>query len=351
MWTSLFHVGYAVVVLDLNSLDNSSQGAKIIWTACLVGAAVTVVVDMGLRPKFGSPEQRIAYKRALRTSELPADIELDVWRRWLDRSRLANLALWLAWPFGAFGVASSASSPSAYRWVPVSAFALLTVWGFAASWWRLVQISRLAAEVNRRRKAKRRRGLLTRGTVGRDEERWKNYLEGPLVWRVLTTAVVGFALAFLVLLVADLESLIYSDSRNVHLECAAFWAAPMGLAGAVLEWGSPRLRGSFDSVEQLIAYYRALRIGQLPARIEPDMWRSWLKSSRRTLGIHLFSACFLVAVGVSSILTYQSVYRWVTASLFELLAIRYLVIWWGSRVRLTRLAADVERCVIRQTWG
>lgn len=54
--------GYAVLVLDLNSLDDSSRSAKLIWTACLVWVAVTVVAEIGLRPKFGSLEQRVAYK-------------------------------------------------------------------------------------------------------------------------------------------------------------------------------------------------------------------------------------------------------------------------------------------------
>ena len=103
--------GYAVLVLDLNSLDDSSRSAKLIWTVCLVGAAVTVVVDIGLRPKFGSLEQRVAYKQALRSGELPVGIELDVWRRSLYRSLLTNLALLCALPFAAFGLASSAGRP------------------------------------------------------------------------------------------------------------------------------------------------------------------------------------------------------------------------------------------------
>ncbi|MGB8503145.1 DUF308 domain-containing protein [Mycobacterium sp.] len=37
---------YAILVLDLNSLDSGSRSAEPIWTACLVGAALTVVVDL-----------------------------------------------------------------------------------------------------------------------------------------------------------------------------------------------------------------------------------------------------------------------------------------------------------------
>jgi hypothetical protein len=83
-------LGYAVLVSDLDALDPSSQGAKLIWTACLVGAAVTVGIDLGLRPKFGSFEHLIAYNRALRSGELPTGINLDVWRGWLRRNQLAS---------------------------------------------------------------------------------------------------------------------------------------------------------------------------------------------------------------------------------------------------------------------
>jgi hypothetical protein len=45
---------YAILVLDLNSLDSGSRSAKLIWTACLVGAGLTAGVDLGLRPKLRS---------------------------------------------------------------------------------------------------------------------------------------------------------------------------------------------------------------------------------------------------------------------------------------------------------
>ena len=89
----------------------------------------------------------------------------------------------------------------------------------------------------------------------------------------------------------------------------------------------------------------------MPADIEPDVWRGRLRSSRRENLFRPFLACFLVAVGVSSILTHQSAYHWTTASLFELVAIWLLVNWWTARERLASLAAEVERHAIRQTFG
>lgn len=43
-----------VLVLDVYALDSGSRSAKVIWTACLLGAALAVGVDLGLRPKLPS---------------------------------------------------------------------------------------------------------------------------------------------------------------------------------------------------------------------------------------------------------------------------------------------------------
>jgi hypothetical protein len=83
-------LGYAVLVSDLDAVDPSSQGAKLIWTAVLVGAAVTVGIDLGWRPKFGSLEDPVDCNRALRNGELSTGINLDVWRGWLRRNQLAS---------------------------------------------------------------------------------------------------------------------------------------------------------------------------------------------------------------------------------------------------------------------
>jgi hypothetical protein len=43
-----------------------------------------------------------------------------------------------------------------------------------------------------------------------------------------------------------------------------------------------RLRRNVGSFERFIAYRRAMQTGELPARIEPEAWRRWLRSSRRS---------------------------------------------------------------------
>jgi hypothetical protein len=334
--------GYAVLVLDVNALGSPS--AKIIGTACLVGAALAVGFDLGWRPKDRSTEQLSAYRRALRSGELPTPIELDEWRRWVVRSDLLNgFAPFCAGPFVMFGLVSSLSSQSAYHRVPATAFALLAICGTVAWWRRHLQIVRLRAAIKQRAAATAKEG---QAAVTREEA----YFRTPWATRVLITAAMGFTSAFLALLLADLDAVVFSDSRLVHLELAALWAAAMGMACGIAEFGEPTLRGTRGSIEELVEYDRALRTGELPLRVEPDTWRAWLRSSRRTLGLPLLWACFFGAVGVSSILTDQSGFHWVTASLFQLLVILMLLGWWGKRANITQLARRLDRYAVRQTW-
>ena len=159
-------------------------------------------------------------------------------------------------------------------------------------------------------------------------------------------------IALLVLLFADLDSVVHSYSRTAHLERAASWAALVGVVFAIVMLGDPRLRRGGGSAEQVAAYDRALRSGQLPPDIEPDVWRGWLRRGLRSEGnLRVLRICFLTAVGVSAILTHPTVYRWVIASLYELLAMRFIITWPAVRARYARLAAEVEQRATRQTWG
>ncbi|MDT5327787.1 MAG: hypothetical protein QOF25_4939 [Mycobacterium sp.] len=107
--------GYGVLILDFNALDIGSRSAKIIGTACLVGAALAVGFDLGWR-KARSMDQLSAYRRALRSSELPTPIELDEWRRWVVRSDLLNgFAPFSAGPFVFFFLGRS-RRPLPSRW-------------------------------------------------------------------------------------------------------------------------------------------------------------------------------------------------------------------------------------------
>jgi protein-S-isoprenylcysteine O-methyltransferase Ste14 len=171
-------------------------------------------------------------------------------------------------------------------------------------------------------------------------------LANRLIWGSLFQG----ACAFLVLLIADLESLVYGGPRIMRLEWAAGLAVLIALAFVVL--GQERdLRRNFASLDQYTEYSQAVRTEDMPTNIEPDVWRRRLKTNRRSNLLRLLCACFLVGVGLASLLTDQSVYRWMTASLFQLVAIWFLVKWWDTREALAALAAQVERHANRQSWG
>jgi hypothetical protein len=119
------------------------------------------------------------------------------------------------------------------------------------------------------------------------------------------------------------------------------------LAALVIE---RNLRRDFASFEKYTEYNRTLRTGHLPAGIEPEVWRRRLRCSQRENLMRPLLACFLVAVGIASIVTDQSVYHWVTASLFQLAAMWLLVKWWEWRERLDSLTGEVERREVRQSW-
>jgi hypothetical protein len=124
--------GYAFLVLSLLSPESADRIAMYVGMACVMGASVTAGVDQRTQAKYGSIEQLQPYRRALRTGELPADIELDTWRRWLRGSALWNVTAFVsAAPFVFLGLMSSVYSQSAYRWVPAAAFVLLSVWALS----------------------------------------------------------------------------------------------------------------------------------------------------------------------------------------------------------------------------
>ena len=200
--------GYALLVLSLNTPESADRIAMFFGIACVMGAGVTAGVDHHVQTRFGSVEQLKAYRRALRTGDLQQGIELDEWRRWLRGSELWNgAAAVCAGPFLLFGGMSSGDSQSAYRWVAVAAFTLLLVWGFVALSRRGARIKRLTAEV------KRHQDSLNRA-AGRPPEKATTSLQGggfesSLAERLLGGSVMWFICTFLVLLVADLEALVY----------------------------------------------------------------------------------------------------------------------------------------------
>jgi hypothetical protein len=164
----------------------------------------------------------------------------------------------------------------------------------------------------------------------------------PREVRLVLYAAVGFALALLAFLAWDFGRLYngYNGSRMVGWLALA---SVIGLLVAPFVYGvDDRLRRDFGSIDQFIAYKRALRTGELPAHIDPDVWRGSLRLNRGANRLAQLSACLVVLLVVPS-LTRQPAYHPVAASLFGLLAIWSLVSSWRKRARITRLAAEVER--------
>jgi hypothetical protein len=337
--------GYAILVLDLNALDSGSRSVKFIWVACLVWAALSVLADLGVRSRFSSSEQRRTYVAALRTGELPATHDRDEWRRWLGRGTMWHAIAPCVWgPPLWLGVFSSLSSQSTYGQVTVWPFVLLSVVGGIAYWRRHLQIVRLRAAM--------KRGVTVAAFQARaaetPEETW---VRMPAAARLFGSAAGGFGIASLALLLADLDSVVFGGALIEHLERAGALAAPMSLVSAISLFGDPSMRRGGGPVEPLVEYERAVRTGELPLRIEPGVWRGWLRRSRWFYGIGVLWPCFFAAVGGWAIVTEPTGYHWVVAMLLQLLAIRLGLNWWRTRVRLAQLAAGVDRQAMRQSWG
>jgi hypothetical protein len=293
---------------------------------CLLVTGYLLGADSRLHRDFGSMERFIAYKRSLRTGELPARIDPDVWRGWFRLSRGSHrIAQLLAYLAVVFVVVPSLTRQPEYHPVFASSVGLLALWRLVSSGRRRARLARLAAEVERRAGAQ-----MTPN--GAQLETW---LRRPLAARVLLPAVVGFSLAFVV---AKLDRLYhgYSGSSGGLL----VWAAVVGVAVAVCM--AMRLRPNFSSFEQYIAYTRALRTGELPALTEPGVWRDRLSSSRRSNRMEPLWACVLVVFGVLPSLINHSAY-WVTALSFGLVANRMLISWWRTHAQINWLAGGRSR--------
>src|SRR6185312_9588866 len=114
------------------------------------------------------------------------------------------------------------------------------------------------------------------------EEAW---VRMPATARLFGSAVGGFGSAFLALLLADLDSVVFGDAWIEHLEWATAWAAPMSLVSAISLFGDPSMRRGGGPFEPLVEYERAIRTGEMPSRIEPEVWRGWLRRSHWFYGL------------------------------------------------------------------
>jgi hypothetical protein len=121
----------------------------------------------------------------------------------------------------------------------------------------------------------------------------------------------------------------------------AVLSAAVGLIGGVVAvvLGEQRVRRIFGSFEQGNAYRRALRTGELPAHIDPAVWRGWLSVSQRAMRWWPISIVSFAVIGVLEVLTYL----WAHAVVFGVLVIWYGIWWRVQQGQISRLTLAVEQ--------
>ena len=212
---------------------------------------------------------------------------------------------------------SSIAGQSGYRWMPATAFALLALWGIVSVCRRSARIKRLK-DALKRRPAPHARAA---STPAKDELTLReSAFEASAAGRLIPIAVGGFVLAFLILLVATWRrSSTAAPDHGIPVGGRVCGRLRPDVGGVMVIEQIPRR--DFASFEKYTEYNRTLRTGRLPAGIDPEVWRRRLEmQSTREPDEAVAGVGFLVAVGIPSIVTDQSVYHWVTASLFQLVA-------------------------------
>jgi hypothetical protein len=143
-------------VTELYALDPSSNtfpdsvvGRLVMSAAAGVfgGLAAVLLSNQRIRRVYGSPEHAFTYAYALRTGQLPRDIDPGVWQRWLDVSRQS-----IAWSPVTIAVYGGLAALQLvfHMWALALVFAVLTIW--AAVTWRVMRrrVLRLATAVSQR---------------------------------------------------------------------------------------------------------------------------------------------------------------------------------------------------------
>jgi hypothetical protein len=336
-------LAYFGLILRLLPAESAAAIAVPVGIACVFGSVVTAVADHRIHAKFGTADRMTAYRRALRSGKLPKGIDVDEWGSWLRGSETANgLGVLCVLPFVVFGLFTSVGSQSPFRWLPVAVFTVLFGWGAVVLVRRGAGIKQLNATIERRSEPVTPAEPTTLMT--------RDVFASSLIGRLASGFVMWSAGAFMVLLLVDLGTLVFGGPWIVRLDVAAGAAALMGLAWAA--FGEDRdLRRNFASYNQYVEYHRTLRTGEMPADIDPELWRRRLGSSRRENWVRVVLAGFFILLGIATIVAGRNGYHWVVAFLVQLLAIWLLINWWGARERLRRLARAVDQQAVRQTWG
>ena len=289
----------------------------------------------------------------MRTGQLPNGIDPILWRRRIRRSRTATTVTWLLiCPFLGFGMLSADSSPSPHRVPALLTLGLICAGMTAAMRLRSTRIRRLVLAINERRvRMPSKEVAAASGAMDRVQGRWRDNAETSRAGRVTGILFVACTFAFLILVVADLDSIVYSESSASHLTMAGVLATVTGVIVTVIVFGDPRLNATSRTIELILQYDWAFQTGELPAGFDADQWRSWMRSHHRSDAVLLVWACFYLAVGCWSLLDDPTEYHWVVAGLLVVFAIWTIRRWRYLCARLAWLEDLVQRHAVRQLFG
>lgn len=345
--------GYGVLLSMLNGADDNPRSLAMIWAASGVGAVVTSTVDAMLPRVFGSIDELVSYSAALQAGQPPAGVDPAVWLSRIRRSRVAGVAMW--WfliVFIGFALLSADSSPMS-RHLQVSwALVVLGVGAIVELHRRAHRIKRLGAAVRAvRAQPTPISGVSGTGVRDKVQEGWRTNSELSRPARFILTVTMASALAFLVLVIADLDAVVYSDSRTSHAGNAALWAIATGLIASLLLFSDPRITSTDKMIDAIVQYDLAFRGGGLPRDVEVDRWRRWIRTHRRSNFVVLLWGGFFFAVAAWSLSSDPTGYNWIVAGLLGVLGIGQVRRWRSLRAMLHRLETEVESHAVRQLFG
>jgi hypothetical protein len=132
--------------------DTSESIVARLVVSMIVGVVTGVVGvlwgDQRMKRVFGSTAQALAYSRALRTGELPADdVDPVAWRAWLAVSKRSNR--WAPASVGVF-LGLALLQAVGHEWRMAALFVALAVWQSVLGLVMRRRISRLTAAVEKR---------------------------------------------------------------------------------------------------------------------------------------------------------------------------------------------------------
>jgi hypothetical protein len=116
----------------------------------LTGVLGVVFGDQRIRRVYGSADRALEYQRALRTGELPTEIDPTAWQRWLAVSSQANR--WAPATVGTFAVLAVLELIG-HLWMLAALMAVFAIWQSALALVLRRRIARLSEAIGRRQQS------------------------------------------------------------------------------------------------------------------------------------------------------------------------------------------------------